>query len=271
VSRAGEFRQLHRPGRPLLLPNAWDLASGALFAAAGFAAIGTTSLGVAAASGKPDGVAATRDETVALAGRLTRLPCLVTVDLEGGFDDEPAAVAELTQSLYLAGVVGVNLEDGRGDGTLAPVARQRAVIAAVKATTPDVFVNARTDTFWLAPRPPGSLDETLRRLSAYAEAGADGVFVPGLADPARIGQLVEAVDRPLNVLINPAGPPLAQLADLGVARVSCGSLLFRAAMTGAMRALDAVAAGGAGPTDLLTYADIQHLAEHAEWDGAGTS
>jgi 2-methylisocitrate lyase-like PEP mutase family enzyme len=205
------FAGLHRPGRPLLLPNAWDYASAATLAGYGFAAIGTTSLGVAVAAGLADGQGAARDETVQLAKRLRRLPCYLTIDLEQGFSDDPEAVAELVVSL---GVEGVNLEDGLRDPDL--LCRK---IRAVKRAAPGVFVNARTDTYWLG-RP--SLEETRRRLELYLEAGADGIFVPGLNDPAAISRLARLA--PLNVL---AGLPLEHLADLGVARVSTGSLLFR--------------------------------------------
>lgn len=263
MNRFERFRRLHRPGHPLLLPNAWDVASAALFASAGFAAVGTTSLGVAAAAGRPDGAAVTRGETIRLAHRLAALPCLVSVDIEGGFSDDPAEVAALATELATAGMVAVNLEDGRADGSLRPVDQQRAVIAAVKATVPDLFVNARTDTFWLAARQPDTLAGTLPRLAAYLAAGADGVFVPGLTDPALIRALVAGVDAPVNILVSPSGPDLARLAELGVARVSCGSLLFRAALTAAVRTLGAVAGGGGIAADLLTYAEIQELAVEA--------
>ncbi|AUY50930.1 isocitrate lyase/phosphoenolpyruvate mutase family protein [Streptomyces sp. CB01881] len=235
----------HRPGEPLLLPNAWDHASAAALAGQGFAAIGTTSLGVAAAAGLPDGVAATRRETLRLARRLGRGRFLLSVDVESGFSDDPSEVADLAVELAGLGAVGINLEDGRGDGTLAPVAVHAAKIAAVKAAAPDLFVNARTDTHWLGTADPGP--ETDRRLAAYQQAGADGVFVPGLADPAAIEALAGRLAVPLNILHSPAGPPLGRLADLGVARVSLGSLLYRAALAAAVQTAVAVREGGAGP------------------------
>lgn len=205
------FAELHRPGDPLLLPNAWDYGSAAILAAQGFPAIGTTSLGVAVAAGSPDGQGATRDETVLLAERLRRLPCYLTVDLEQGFSDDPHRVADLVAEL---GADGVNLEDGGGDPAL--LCRK---IKAVKQACPGVFVNARTDTYWLSEGPIG---ETRARLGRYLGAGADGIFVPGLKDPFAIEGLARLA--PLNVLY---GLPLKQLADLGVARVSTGSLLYR--------------------------------------------
>ena len=167
------FADLHRPGEPLLLPNAWDHASAAALAAAGFAAVGTTSLGVAAALGLRDGAAETAEATIDLAHRLAHLPVPITIDIEDGFSKDPAAVADYVERL--GPVAGVNLEDQLGDPTT-----HAAVVAAVKARTPAVFVNARTDTYWLG-RP--SLDETLERARAYVAAGADGIFVP--ASPTR--------------------------------------------------------------------------------------
>ncbi|MGW7443261.1 isocitrate lyase/PEP mutase family protein [Kitasatospora sp. NPDC054795] len=246
----------HRPGRPLLLPNAWDHASAVALAAQGHPAIGTTSLGVAAVAGLPDGAAATRAETVRLARRLGRVGFLLSVDAESGFSDDPDEVAEVAVELAKAGAVGINLEDGRADGSLSPVDRHAAKIAAVKAAVPELFVNARTDTYWCGQDAPEA--GTLRRLDAYQQAGADGVFVPGLADPAAIGRLVDALFVPLNILWTPAGPGLAELAALGVARVSLGSLLYRAALAAAVATAAAVAAGEpVGPVP--GYAEVRAL------------
>ncbi|MFE7593918.1 isocitrate lyase/phosphoenolpyruvate mutase family protein [Kitasatospora sp. NPDC057512] len=248
----------HRPGRPLLLPNAWDHASAVALAAQGHPAIGTTSLGVAAVAGLPDGAAATRAETVRLARRLGPGGFLLSVDAESGFSDDPDEVAELAVELVEAGAVGINLEDGRADGTLAPSARHAAKIAAVKAAAPELFVNARTDTYWCGQDAPEV--ETLRRLDAYQQAGADGVFVPGLTGPEAIGRLVGELAVPLNILWTPTGPGLAELAALGVARVSLGSLLYRAALAAAVATAAAVAAGEpVGPVP--GYAEVQALSE----------
>ncbi len=242
------FADLHRPGEPLVLPNAWDFISGAALVDAGFPAIGTTSLGVAAANGRPDAEGQTRAETVALVRLLATLPCLLTVDLEAGFGD-PAAVAREVAAL---GAAGINLEDGLG-----PIDELVASIAATKRVAPDLFVNARTDTHWRQRTP--DLSETLRRLSAYVEAGADGVFVPGLADPDDIRKVVRAIDAPLNVLALAGGQTVAELGALGVARVSTGSLLFRAAVGAAVTTARAVAGNEAGPTGLPRYTEIVRL------------
>ncbi|MFF4750242.1 isocitrate lyase/PEP mutase family protein [Streptomyces sp. NPDC002514] len=239
----------HRPGRPLLLPNAWDHASAAALAARGFAAIGTTSLGVAAAAGLPDGAAVTRDHTLRLALTLGTEPFLLSVDAEGGFSDEPDEVAELARQLWAVGAVGVNLEDGLG-----PADRHAAKIAAVKAAAPGLFVNARTDTHWL-----GDGTGTRERLDVYRRAGADGVFVPGLSAPEEIAGLVRHLDVPLNVLYSPTGPTVRHLADLGVRRISLGSLLYRRALGAALDAMTDIADGRAPDGTTPSYDDVRAL------------
>ncbi|MEW2294743.1 isocitrate lyase/phosphoenolpyruvate mutase family protein [Streptomyces sp. NPDC006743] len=249
------FARLHDQVTPLLLPNAWDYASAAILAAQGFQAIGTTSLGVAAAAGLQDGAAATAEETLALARRLGQGSFLFTVDIEGGFSDDPEEVAELARRLYDAGAAGVNLEDGRSDGTLAPVGLHAAKIAAVKAAVPALFVNARTDTYWLGCR----REETGTRLAVYEQAGADGAFVPGLSDPDRIAALTATLTVPLNILYTPTGPTITDLAALGVRRISLGSLLYRSALAAAVNTARAIRDGL--PTELatLSYAEVQAL------------
>ncbi|MDT0343469.1 isocitrate lyase/phosphoenolpyruvate mutase family protein [Streptomyces litchfieldiae] len=246
----------HRMTTPLLLPNAWDVASAAALAARGFPAIGTTSLGIAAAAGLPDGAAATAEETVALARRLARGSFLFTVDIEGGFSEDPEQVADLARTLHDVGAAGINLEDGRPDGTLAPVELHAAKIAAVKSAAPALFVNARTDTHWLGRR----RDETAARLAVYEQAGADGVFVPGLSDPEGIAALTAMLVTPLNILYTPTGPTLPELAALGVRRVSLGSLLYREALSAAVTTATAVRDGRPVDVTALSYAEVQALA-----------
>ncbi|MEU9796526.1 isocitrate lyase/phosphoenolpyruvate mutase family protein [Streptomyces sparsogenes] len=250
------FAQLHHQAAPLLLPNAWDHASAAALAAQGFPAVGTTSLGVAAAAGLPDGAAATADATLALARRLGRGSFLFTVDAEGGFSDDPAEVAGLARELYDAGAAGINLEDGHPDGTLAPVELHAAKIAAVKAAVPALFVNARTDAHWLGRQEE---DTASSRLARYEQAGADGVFVPGLSDPEGIAALTATLLVPLNILYTPTGPTLAELAALGVRRVSLGSLLYRAALTAAVTCATAIRDGRPADLAALSYAEVQAL------------
>lgn len=249
------FALLHHRPAPLLLPNAWDYASAAALAAQGFAAVGTTSLGVAAAAGLPDGAAATRDATVALARRLGRGSFLFTVDAEGGFSDDVRQVAELARELSAAGAAGINLEDGRPDGTLAPAELHAAKIAAVKAAVPGLFVNARTDTHWLGRR----REETPARLAVYEQAGADGVFVPGLTDRDGIAALTADLVVPLNLLHTPELPALPELAALGVRRVSLGSLLYRSGLAAAVATATAVRDGRGRPPEprVPSYAEVQ--------------
>lgn len=259
-----DFAGLHqRAGEPLLLPNAWDHASAALLAGRGFPAIGTTSLGVAAAAGLADGARATREQTLGLARALGSEPYLLSVDAEDGFGDDPGEVARFAGELWDVGVVGINLEDGLG-----PPARHAAKVAAVKAAVPGMFVNARTDTYWSGD---GDERETLRRLDAYQEAGADGVFVPGLSDPGRIAALVRRVDVPLNILYAPAGPTLARLAGLGVRRVSLGSLLYRRALGAALDAVDDLLAGRAPGGTAPSYAEVCELPRNVSVSASANS
>jgi 2-methylisocitrate lyase-like PEP mutase family enzyme len=228
TARHESFALLHRSGQPLFLPNAWDYASAAALTQAGFAAIGTTSLGVAAAAGRADAMGVTRDETIAVARRLVTLPMLLTVDVESGFSDDPQEVADLARLLDEAGAVGINIEDGRPDGTLGPVDLHCAKIEAIRSAAPALFVNARTDAFWLAAKSaPPPVDEAQRRASAYVAAGANGIFIPAAAEPAMVKLLAESISAPLNVLYLPGQHTLAELAAAGAARVSTGSLLFR--------------------------------------------
>lgn len=253
------FAALHAGPGPFLLPNAWDVASGVLLAEAGFAAIGTTSLGVTAAAGLPDGAGAGRDLTVALAAALVaRLPVPLTVDLEGGYAEDPAEVAHLAAGLAELGIAGVNLEDGRPDGQLRSVAHHAAVIRAVAAAAPALFINARTDTYWLRigaeqVRPA----ETIRRLSAYRDAGASGAFTPGLSNLAALERVATAVALPLNVLWQP-GVTLAELGAAGVARVSTGSALYRHALGAALTVAASARTAGTPTTTPVDYAELQH-------------
>ncbi|MEV0295382.1 isocitrate lyase/phosphoenolpyruvate mutase family protein [Nocardia sp. NPDC050710] len=256
MNKAKVFRELHHRDTPLVLPNAWDFGSAALLAAEGFPAIGTTSLGVAAGAGLPDGTGVTRDETLTLATRLARLAVPVTVDIEGGFSDDPDMVADYVARLVELGIAGVNLEDGRDETTLAVPGQQAELIAAIKARTPEVFVNARIDTHWLEV----DRESTLLRAATYERAGADGIFVPGLIDPADIARVVEAVPLPVNILYLTAGPTVSELTALGVRRISTGSLLYRAALAATVDIALAVRDGAPVAGGIPSYRDVQNRA-----------
>jgi len=249
------FADLHRPGQPFVLPNAWDIASARLLVEAGFPAIGTTSLGVSAAHGLVDGTRTTKDATIQLAHDLTaaRFDRYMSVDIEDGFSDDPATVAALVS---LLGVDGVNLEDSTHGELVDPHLAGRK-IAAVRAASSTVFINARTDVYWLGG---ADLDATLARLRVYADAGADGVFVPGTADPHVIEAVVTQLALPLNVL---AAPTLSRtrLGELGVARISTGSLLYRSALSAMLDTAIAVRDGVPYPQP-MSYEHVQSLAEN---------
>jgi 2-methylisocitrate lyase-like PEP mutase family enzyme len=239
------FRDLHYGDTPLLLPNAWDVPSALAFVEAGFPAIGTTSFGVASSIGRPDGTRSTRDANAALARVLVTLPVYVSLDIEDGYSDDPATVADYVAGL---GVAGVNIEDSTEERLVAPEAHAEK-LAAVKARCPDVFLNARVDTHWFGQE----VATTVSRALAYVEAGADGVFVPGVADPDVVRDLAARIPVPLNVL---PGRPLAELAELGVRRVSTGSLPYRAALHAAVEVADALRSGRPVP-DATPYGELQ--------------
>ncbi|MFD3442573.1 isocitrate lyase/phosphoenolpyruvate mutase family protein [Streptomyces sp. NPDC058685] len=243
------FHELHYRELPLVLPNAWDVPSALAFLDAGFAAIGTTSLGVASGLGRPDGGRATGEANILLARALSRLPCYISVDIEDGYADEPDAVADYTAELDAA---GINIEDSSAERLIRPEAHA-AKIAAVKRRRPDLFVNARVDTYWLGQE--ATVDATLDRAALYVEAGADGIFVPGASESAVLRELARSIPVPLNVLAIPEQSP-ADLAALGVRRVSTGSLPYRAAIHAAAEAARAVREGRALP-EATPYPQLQ--------------
>jgi 2-methylisocitrate lyase-like PEP mutase family enzyme len=249
-----DFADLHDGPLPLLLPNAWDVASALAFAAAGYRAIGTTSQGVAATHGVPDATHGTADASMELARSLIRVPAVITVDCEDGHADDPGEVAAYVAELAALGVAGVNLEDS-ADSRLVDPAVLAAKVAAVKDAAAGVFVNARVDTFWF--HQDDSVEGTLARATAYVDAGADGVFVPGLVEPDQIRAVTGALSVPVNVLPVP-GLSLTDLAALGVRRVSTGSLPYRASLAAAVAAAEAVRDGSPLPAS-LPYPEVQQL------------
>jgi 2-methylisocitrate lyase-like PEP mutase family enzyme len=266
--RALLLHDLHRPGSPLVLPNAWDVASARIVAACGAAAVATTSAGVAWSLGRPDGDALDRESAVAAVARIAAAVTVpVTADIESGFGADPAGVAETVAGVLAAGAVGVNIEDARpGADPLRTVddqcARLRAAREAADAAGVRLFVNARVDVYL---RGVGAsedrLAETLRRAAAYRAAGADGIFVPGVADPATIGALVAGIDAPVNVLAGPGSPAVGVLAELGVARVSLGANLAEAAYGLVRRAATEALTSGSydALSDPLTYGELNAL------------
>jgi 2-methylisocitrate lyase-like PEP mutase family enzyme len=232
-----DFRDLHVPGNPLILVNAWDAASARIAAAAGAAAVGTTSAGVAWSLGAPDGDTLPRDEAIAAIRRIrAAVDVPVTADIESGFGATPAEVADTVRAVVAAGAAGINIEDGR-----RPIDEQRDRIAGARSADPGLFINARIDTYL---KGTGGVAETIERATAFVAAGADGIFVPGVADPGEIATLVEAIAAPVNVMVWPGALSVPELAKLGVARVSLGSAVAQAAYAVVRRAVEEAAATG---------------------------
>ncbi|MFE3381881.1 isocitrate lyase/PEP mutase family protein [Streptomyces anulatus] len=257
-AKSATLRELHQKG-VLVLPNAWDAGSAALIARAGAQAVATTSGGVSWSAGRPDQQALTRDEMVALIRRIVAtVDVPVTADIEGGYGAAPEDVEKTITAVIEAGVAGVNLEDSKPNGELFTAEEQAARIRAARqaaeaAGLPELFVNLRTDVFLFGiGEPKGRPDDVLARAAAYAEAGADGLFVPGLLDLGVIAELVTGQPLPLNVMAGPGAPTVAEFAAAGVRRVSVGTAIAQSAYTLAHRA--AAELIGQGSYDTLTGA-----------------
>jgi 2-methylisocitrate lyase-like PEP mutase family enzyme len=235
-AKARHFHALHHDGSVLTLATAWDVASARLVEQAGGQAVATTSTGVARRLGAADGDLAARERVLRLtAAVVAAVDVPVTTDIESGFAADPAGVRDTVRRALAAGAVGVTIEDvGYSTASgLRPIGEQVRRIAAARAAADAVdvplFVNARIDMY---PRAAGPAERrlaaTLARAAAYLASGADGIFVPGVADPATIAALVAEISAPLSILADHGTPSIAQLAELGVARVSIGSTLAEA-------------------------------------------
>ncbi|HSZ11268.1 MAG TPA: isocitrate lyase/phosphoenolpyruvate mutase family protein [Rhizomicrobium sp.] len=237
AQQTAQFRALHGEGRLLVLPNAWDAGSARLVEDCGAEAIATSSAAVAWAHGYPDGEAlpvATFLPAVAEILRVVKVP--VSVDSESGFADTPEGAAQFVGKLIELGVAGINLEDGRSPPELL-VAKIKAIKAEAARKGGDIFVNARADAVLRKlTSPEKMLEETIARGRAYAEAGADGFFAPGVFELGDIRKIVEAVKLPLNILVWPGLAPISELKAAGVRRVSAGSGISRAALGAARQA-----------------------------------
>jgi 2-methylisocitrate lyase-like PEP mutase family enzyme len=233
---AAQFLALHRPGEPLLMPNAWDAGSAVLLASLGFEALATTSGGFATSRGRLDG-AMSRDEVLAHVAELARAtPLPLSADLENCFADDPEGVARTIAEAVAGGVAGCSVEDFTGDAE-DPIydiglatARVEAAVEAAHNGPARVVLTARAENY-IHGRP--DLADTIARLQAYQEAGADVLFAPRLDDPAELRQLMAAVDLPVSVLAAPGAPNVAELAALGVSRISVGGA-FAVAAYGAL-------------------------------------
>ncbi|MEV7972069.1 isocitrate lyase/phosphoenolpyruvate mutase family protein [Cellulomonas sp. NPDC089187] len=255
---ASTFRDLHRPGHPLRLVNVWDAGSAIAAERAGAAALGTTSAGMAWALGLPDGDHLTSTLLLPVVRRIcaaVRIP--VSVDLESGYGRTLGAVRHLVRRVAEAGAAGINLEDG----TRSP-AQFAARIAAATSAAPSIFVNARTDVVLRGLVPAkDQLAELRRRAALYRDAGADGLFVPGLLDPDLVAELTATVDLPVNVMAGPGAPSVARLAEAGVARVSLGSSTAQAALSLVRRSTEDLVTAGVydAATDIDDYRTVDGL------------
>jgi 2-methylisocitrate lyase-like PEP mutase family enzyme len=223
-ARARRFHELHHGHEILVLPNAWDAGSARVFELAGARAVATTSAGLAASLGFPDGEYVGRERMLGALERIVEtVDVPVSADIEAGYGETVAEVRETVRAVLDCGAVGVNLEDGNAAPEILVEKIGAAREVADQAGVP-LFVNARTDVYLRGTGEPGAqLADAVGRMRAYEAAGADGLFVPGLADPETIAELVGAVHRPLNIMARADVPPPAALQRLGVARVSVGS------------------------------------------------
>jgi len=264
-AKANAFRAMHHGGKVLLLANAWDVASARTLEEAGLGAIATTSAGIAFSLGYPDGQKISKEEMLARVGRIARAAKVpVTADVEAGYGDRPEDAARTAVEVIAAGAVGMNLEDGTNDPQDPLVSLQlqvekiRAVREAALKAGVLLVLNARTDVYLAqAGAPETRYDETVRRLVAFRDAGADCVFVPGVREAETIARLVKAAQCPLNILAGPGSPTVSELEKLGVARVSLGSSPMRATLGLLRRMAEELKASG-------TYGALEGAPAHAE-------
>lgn len=268
LRQAQLFRKMHDRSSILVLPNAWDAVSAKVFVRAGFTAIATTSGGVAWSLGYADGERISRDEVVAATARIARaIDVPVTADIESGYGADPAEVAETVRAIIGAGAVGINLEDSLPSGALrepaAAAERIRAAREAAASAGCPIVINARTDA-WLhafGVNDSERFDETIRRAKMYLAAGADCIYPIGLGDPATFAALVRELDAPINVGARPGLPDVAELARIGIARVSTATRFATLALSALDRAARELHDSGRfdGLSAELTHPDVQHL------------
>ena len=238
--RAEQFLAMHGAPEILVLPNAWDVVSAKVFELEGFKAIGTTSAGISATLGFPDGEYMSLDDNVAVVRRIAgHVAVPVSVDIEAGYGSSPEGAARSTAAVLDAGAVGLNIEDGTGDPAQPlvdesfQVEKIKAVREKAAAERIPLVLNARTDVDLVSgDRSKARLRSTIRRAAAYREAGADCIFVPDYADldQGTIATLVKEIDAPVNIIAGERTPPLPELEEIGVARVSFGPRPMRAAL-----------------------------------------
>jgi 2-methylisocitrate lyase-like PEP mutase family enzyme len=224
VTTADDFRALHVPGQPLLMPNPWDVGSARLLASLGFSALATTSAGFAGTLGRPDGAVTRAEALMHAADLVAAVDVPVSADLENCFADDVAGVSATAAGAAAAGLAGFSIEDWSGSQIYdIGLAAERVAAAAQTG----LVLTARAENY-LHGNP--DLADTITRLQAYQEAGADVLYAPGLSKAQDIDAVVSSVDRPVNVLVWPGLPNVAGLAAAGVARISVGGAFALAAL-----------------------------------------
>ena len=267
---AENFRRLHNRKEVLVLPNAWDVPSARVFEDEGFPAVATSSAGMLASLGYPDGEGIPAKEFISAVGRIARVLSIpLSADLVGGFGGTPEGVARSAKAVIRAGAVGINIEDfAHEERRLLPVEKQvaklRALVRLQKETKVHFVINARTDALRFFPGDGAAkLAEAIRRASAYRDVGADCVYPMGLTDRESIGRFVNALHFPTNVMVRKGLPPVPELKRLGVARVSFGPSASYAAMGLLKRASAEVREKGTYDTlveGAITFDELNSLA-----------
>ncbi|MBU8769575.1 isocitrate lyase/PEP mutase family protein [Cytobacillus oceanisediminis] len=237
--KAKTFHHLHQQSSTFVLPNAWDVISAKMFEECGFKAIGTTSAGIAASLGYLDGQSIPLNkmvETIENIAKSVNVP--VSADIEAGYGHTVEEVLETVKAVAAAGAIGINLEDGTGDPNrlIFDMSSQVEKIAAIKELSESrklpLFINARTDLYWLNIGDSSTrIQEAVNRAKAYQDAGADCIFIPGLTDRKIIKEIREEISCPINLLVDPEMPSLSELSEIGIERLSCSSIPFRATLT----------------------------------------
>lgn len=263
MQKRAEFRRLHESGC-FVLPNPWDVGSARLLQGMGFKALASTSAGFAWSIGRPDNRVTCDDVLGHLKALCDASDLPVNADFEAGFADEPEGVAANVTRCVAMGVAGLSIEDSTGDAkqplyeTKLSVERMRAARAAIDATKQDVMLVGRCESF-LVGLP--DLDETIARLTAYAEAGADCLYAPGIKTKEHIAAVVKAVaPKPVNLLMGAPGMSVTEIADLGIRRISVGGAMARAAWGAFLRVSRDIAQNG-------SFAEFGSAVSYAEING----
>jgi len=265
-----QFKQLHKQPSTFVLPNAWDASSASVFQKSGFKAIGTTSAGIAMSLGYSDGENLPFEKMIeALKSIVNSVDIPVSADIEAGYGKSVEEVIDNVKQVILAGVVGINLEDGTGNPNepILDISMQVKKIAAIKELSQSLnmplFINARTDLYWLKIGDPSlQFQSAIKRVKAYEEAGADCIFIPGVTNIDTIKNFREEISCPINLLVGSDTPSLNELSKIGIERVSSGSAPFRATITLLKEISEAIMnSGNFTPMidDVITYDDMTEL------------